>query len=472
MISTKDKIHGCDVGRGVVIGYTPEIGWWAYVENPNLRRKIEKGKTKYITKAKTVRITRGGKTYEVQKRVRIPVREVWLVKDLSEVVKEGDVVVLERTGSNGLRYARMFQDLGAAVYLVDGKLFNRFRSSFGSKDDFSDAKGLYTYAYLYAIKREEKGIPDHLRFIFRDMKDLRLYRLIDVEVKVRYLINAYRRADKDLTNAINRLKDHLTAFLPDSAPFRTRMYILSHLDEFPAMIEDPDYRKIIKYEIERVKMAAKMKERIAVRIREILQAYYPEEYELLQTIPHISIIQIAVLLAYGGMRVAEKMIRTRDELIGYALEGSRRTQSGETDARRKDKERREVLHVFWMHYIQAHQEKHPLHPLVEYLRTSYGGDITKKRYRKYLDKILEVSRLMLKYRLTFEQAVLFRARRLERHLKHIYEQVGGAWELMSQRRLREAYHVAASLKAYREILRITGEDAISRIIDEVLRQRG
>ncbi len=463
-INKQDRIHGCDVGRGVVIGYSGEY-WWAYIEDVNLRKRVEEGKTKYIKKTKTMRITKGGKTIEVQRDIRIPIKEVRLIKNISDIVKKGDVVILERTGANGLRYARMFRRIGARVYIVDGKLFNRFQMIYGGKDDFSDAKGLYTYGYIYALKKS--GSTD-LNIILKDMKEVRLYSLIDDEVKLRYLINAYRRVNKDLTNAINRLRDHLTAFLPDSAPFRTEGYILNHLDEFPTMIEDPDYRNLVEYEIKRVKIAKEHKEETLKRIREYLQHNYSEEYSILKTIPWISDIQIAIILAYGGIRLSLGMINTRDELIGYAVEGTRRIQSGKSDSKNKDKMRKEVLGVFWMYYWSAHKKIHPLHPLVEYLMSSYGGDIIKKRYRKFIDKLLEIVRIMLKYRLPFREAIMFRVKRLELRLNKLYEEVGGVWELMNQRKLKETYHVAASLKAYRSILRITGDDNISKIIEEVL----
>ncbi len=473
-IPTSARIHGHDVGRGFVVGYVHDIGWYVYIDDPNLLRKVKRGRVKVIRKYKTIRISTGGKIYERKKTIRIPIEGVRIVKDLSEIVMPGDVVILERTGANGLRYANILKRIGAKVYVVDGKQFSRFRNGFNpNKEDYTDASMLATYGQIYAMQRDARlseylrtlppYLSDTLLKLLSEIGPLRLYKMHNVELKLRHLINEYRRADADLTDSINRLKDHLTAFLPDPAPFRTRMYILNHLDEFPAMIEDEDYRATVEYEIQRVKIALERKQKIEQRIKEIATAYYPEEWDILGTLPHISTIQKATILAYGGIRVVEGKM-SRDEFIGYALEGTNRKQSGSTDTTNTDKVRREVLHVFWMYYMQAHTSKSPLRPLVGYLKAvSYGGDIFPKRYRKFLDKLLEIARIMLRYRLPFHQALYFRYKQLSDHLVRLYNLGRNA----NRRQMVETGYITASIKTILQMLDMEADSHIQKILDEV-----
>ncbi len=468
------RIHGCDVGRGFVIGYVQDTGWYVYIDDPNLLRKVKRGKVKAIHKHKTIRVSVGNKVYERSQVVRVSVKDKKIVEDLSEVVKPGDIVIMERTGANGLRYANILKRIGAKVYIVDGKQFSRFRNGFNpSKDDYTDASMLATYGQLYIIQRDphlSKYIQDLVPFLsstllkfLKEIGPLRLYIIHKVELKLRHLINEYRRADADLTEAINRLKDHLTAFLPSSDAFRTRKYILNHINEFPSMIEDADYKEAVEYEIERVKISLKRKQMIERRIEQIAMAYYPKEWKILSTLPHISTVQKAVILAYGGIRVVEGKMK-RDEFIGYAIEGTNRKQSGRVDTTSTDKMRREVLHLFWIYYTQAHLSKSPLRPLVEYLKTvSYGGDIFEKRYRKFLDKLFEIVRIMLKYRLSFHQALHYRYKQLSRHLTRLYN----LGKDVKRKQMVEMGYISASIKTILQMLDIEAEPHIQRILDEI-----
>ena len=59
------------------------------------------------------------------KKAKLKAKEI---KNLSELIKNGDTVILEQTGTYGLSYAKRIEQLGATVLIADGKEFKRFRN--------------------------------------------------------------------------------------------------------------------------------------------------------------------------------------------------------------------------------------------------------------------------------------------------------------------------------------------------------
>ena len=94
---------------------------------------------------------------------------------------------------------------------------------------------------------------------------------------------------------------------------------------------------------------------------------------------------------------------------------------------------------------------------------SYGGDIFPKRYRKFLDKLLEIARIMLRYRLPFYQALYFRYKQLSGHLVRLYNL---GWRA-NRRQMVEIGYVAASIKTILQLLDMEADPHIQKILDEV-----
>ena len=60
-------------------------------------------------------------------------------------------MVLEQTGAYGLRWGQVLEDLGAKVYIADGKDFKNFKlyQAVRKKDDYTDAY----YLRLFFLER-------------------------------------------------------------------------------------------------------------------------------------------------------------------------------------------------------------------------------------------------------------------------------------------------------------------------------
>ena len=91
------RVIGCDVAKDFLVFHDVK-GFYLYSEN---KKKTERLKAKLKAKE---------------------------IKNLSELIKNGDTVILEQTGTYGLSYAKRIEQLGATVLIADGKEFKRFRN--------------------------------------------------------------------------------------------------------------------------------------------------------------------------------------------------------------------------------------------------------------------------------------------------------------------------------------------------------
>jgi len=74
--------------------------------------------------------------------------------DLFKDKLQSAIVVLEQTGAYGVRWVQIFENLGAEVYIADGKEFNHYRKGYSSrKDDYTDAYFLRRF-FLNPRKRK------------------------------------------------------------------------------------------------------------------------------------------------------------------------------------------------------------------------------------------------------------------------------------------------------------------------------
>ena len=123
------------------------------------------------------------------------------LNNLKEFNFQNSIIVLEQTGAYGIRWAQIFESLGAAVYIADGKEFNRFRKGNTSrKDDYTDAYFLRKF-FLNPRKRK------HCRKFHTQT------------VNLRALIRQHIRNDKDITKHINRLRQYLAIIFPTAEWF-------------------------------------------------------------------------------------------------------------------------------------------------------------------------------------------------------------------------------------------------------------
>jgi hypothetical protein len=103
-----------------------------------------------------------------------------------------------------------------------------------------------------------------------------------------------------------------------------------------------------------------------------------------------------------------------------------------------------------MIYLQACRKTSPLKPLTDHIRASYaGGHNNKKRYIKFLDKLLEAVYYALKYRLTFHETVSLLIRhKIEQREKLLQKR---REKELSQRELSRLYKTSNLLLVYQDI---------------------
>jgi hypothetical protein len=86
-----------------------------------------------------------------------------------------------------------------------------------------------------------------------------------------------------------------------------------------------------------------------------------------------------------------------------------------------------------MLFLQSHKDSSPYKPLIDLLRSRFGGgNNQKKRYIKFLTDLLELVYHALKYRLSFSQAVAWKVKQLEREKARLRSQLEEAREQGNQ----------------------------------------
>ena len=152
-----------------------------------------------------------------------------------------------------------------------------------------------------------------------------------------------------------------------------------------------------------------------------------KDYEILKSFHGLNDILIATLMAYYWDIEGFKDV---DSFIGYMVMGANPEVSGTSLNRMKtDKARAEVKGKFFMLFLQSNKENSPYKPLIDLLRSRLGGgNNQKKRYIKFLTDLLELVYYALKYRLSFDQAVAWKVKELEREKARLRSQLERARE--------------------------------------------
>ena len=357
------KVWGCDVSKNFLV-FHDGTQYLIYVDN-----------------AKAFRTTR-----------KLP-KDALVLTKLEEIVEKGDIVVLEQTGSYGIRYARKLESLGVKVFVADGKAFKRFRGHRNTtKNDFIDAKFLRK---MFLYKPEEDDEENWIRYIYPFHYDR--YRL-------RVLLRHKIRLEKDLTRFVNRLRQFLANTFSDKDYYDyNRQKLLNRLDDIEKeLYQNPDALTVAALtEIEKIKTTIKAIKLTEKEIESIVLNHH--DYPILKTFP-FGLMTMAALIAYYW---DINLFHSKDAFISYVLMGTKREQSGTSvNCNRTDKTRTEVKALFYMIYLQSFRKESSLYPLAQWVKRNYtGGHQNKKRFIKFAHKLLEMVYYALKHSLTFPETV-------------------------------------------------------------------
>lgn len=349
------KVLGCDVGKGFVILCDGE-NFYFYGSLKELKGRLPR-------------------------RVKI------LNEEELPAVVQNNLVILEQTGFYGVRFAKIFQDLGAVVRVADGKEFKRYRGGRNrDKDDYIDAYHL----------REMLFDDEFSKFItpFQEEK-----------IALRSLVRYKKKLEKDLTRHVNRLRQMLAAVFHDKNYFDlSRSALFKKIPEIKEELQKRDtyFKLIVLSEIEKVEACLKAKKNIEKEFKKIIKAH--PDFEILSSFPHLGDVTIATMMAYY---YDINNFKTADEFIAYMLMGVRKEQSGKSLNRKKtDKTRSEVKANLYMGWIQTKKKDSVFLPLRKYLESRIsGGHNHKKRFVKWADYILRLVYKALKLRLTFREVI-------------------------------------------------------------------
>ncbi|WP_457569286.1 IS110 family transposase [Desulfurobacterium sp.] len=322
-------------------------------------------------------------TKKVPKR-KIPKKaQIKRVKSVSEIVNRGDIVILEQTGTYGIRFAKLFQRAGSKVLIADGKALARFRGGKSTlKNDYVDAQAIRE---MYFSARRRNIHPFHAQ-----------------RYQLRTIVRHYLRLNKELTRAVNRLKQQLVHLFPETGQYHnySRYKLFKHLDDIEKeLLQHPESLTIVALsELRNVRNLLNSIEMVKKEMESIVINH--PDYEILKSF-QLGVIQMAALIAYYW---DINLFRSKDAFIGYCLMGVRHEQSGDSVlSNRTDKSRAEIKGVFYMHFQNAHRRTSPLQPLTLY--TKLQESEYKRRFIKYLDKLLEWIYYGLKYRMTFPEVI-------------------------------------------------------------------
>ena len=347
------------------------------------------------------------------------------LQNLNEFNLQG-LVVLEQTGAYGVRWAQIFESIGAVVYIADGKEFNRFRKGFSSrKDDYTDAYFLRKF-YLNPHKRK------HCR------------RFHPQTVNLRALIRQHIRNDKDITKHINRLRQYLAIIFPREEWLNLpKKRLLKNLETLKEELKKSPHAlsSFALGELQKLEVAYNLQLELEKEISAIAQNH--PDYGILKTFPYFGDILIATLIAFSW---DINDFPDKDAYIGYVLMGAFSEQSGYTVRNtRTDKARTEVKGKFFNLFKLAHRKNppSPYLPLAFYIKTAYTGAPLKRRYIKFITRILELTYYARRYRLSYEEV-------LKRRLAEIEKNIGWLsnkeplpeylYQLQNLHRLREVYN--------------------------------
>ena len=434
------KRLGCDISNGFVVLYDGRK-IWVFVDSQD---------PKAVAKAR--RILRDSNAEHIP-----------TVDDLKRLIR-GKHIIAEVTGAYGIRYALLFQSLGATVSFVDPKVLSRERNK---KRDTEDARLLYNY-------------------------EGRTYQYEDLELELRHLVNAHRSLTGFITSSFNRFKQALAGALftenyhtldrykfitSNYQPTKIFLHILQNLEAVhPVNNTHGHLIERAKYEGKHVLLILERLREVRSRIREILKQHpYTER---LERIPYTGFIQKATIIAYAW---DIQRFSSPDRFVSYMLVSQTHEESGQQERDWRDRKRVIVKANLWHVYLQSRRRrnnrgkeiKNPYWPIVEIYdeRIPPGkrgrGKIV---FIKFIDWWLRMVYHVLKYDASFEDIIsrmlkdlLQDEERLTRAIANLLRRpnlyaghVGGRYCRCAGCRLKKNEHqlqqVRRWIKAYREIL--------------------
>jgi transposase len=333
-------------------------------------------------------------------------------KSLQKLVNNS-IVVIEQTGAYGLRWGQVLEDLGAKVYIADGKDFKNFKlyQAVKKKDDYTDAY----YLRLFFFERSKR--------VWRFNKEL---------AHLRALIRQHMRNEKDITKHANRLSQYLAVIFPTKNYCDLdRKKFLKVLDEIEQELKQTPHALsgLALMELSKLKLVLDWHNKLEAEITSIARNH--KDYEILKSFHGLNDILIATLIAYYWDIERFKDV---DSFIGYMVMGANPEVSGTSLNRMKtDKARAEIKGKFFMLFLQSHKDNSPYKPIIDLLRSRLGGgNNQKKRYIKFLTDLLELVYYALKYRLSFSQAVAWKVKELEKEKARLRSQLERAREQGNQ----------------------------------------
>lgn len=357
---------------------------------------------------------------------------------LKELV-ENSIVVLEQTGSYGVRWAYILSDFGAKVFIADGKEFKAFRHGRSrKKGDYIDAFYLRRF-YLSKSKRKYcKPFNPHM-------------------ISLRALIRQHIRNDKDITKHMNRLMQYLAVIMPYEPYYNLKKAkLVKVLPEIENKLKDNPHAlsTLALSELKKLKASLEEQENLEAEIKSIVK-HHPD-YEILKSFPYFGDILIATLIAYYWDINSFSHVYG---FIAYTIMGANYQQSGKSVWEIKtDKARTEIKGKFFNLFRSSHISnrkgyKHPYNPLIENLRKLIsGGHNLKKRYIKFLSRLFELIYYALKYRMTYAEVLTFKIQELEKNLNRLK-----SYDELDKIKGYELHRLIENLDTYRDMLALASE---------------
>ena len=341
------------------------------------------------------------------------------IGDFVSFVNPGDVVVMEQTGNYSLPWLfNLLSKKTVEVYIAHTTALRRFRDLKGvSKNDAMDS--LLLREMFISGNREAFQKFDIDRFWLRF-----------------YFFN-YRRAVKDFSITVNRLRNFLMLYRPDLANFKTSKKGLEELKKHFEKRRRVDYVAGYIYRLAE-KLLLTLEDRKNFEGEVHKRVVLHKDYEILRSFPHFSDLIIAGLVAtywdierfkssrtktIRGGKVVSVKVKAVDKFRAYLIGSTKRWQSGKMDKQKKTQKRPYILGLLYTVYIQAGKKSSPLYPLWHYVRERYHLLSGYQRYYKFLGYLLGLVYLSVKNRWTFKEVIEHKVKSLDGELKEVYNQI-------------------------------------------------
>ena len=341
------------------------------------------------------------------------------IEDFVSSVNPGDVVVMEQTGNYSLPWIfNLLSKKTVDIYIAHTTALRRFR----------DLKGVSKNDAMDSLLLREMFISGN-REAFQKFEIDRFW--------LRFYFFNYRRAVKDFSITVNRLRNFLMLYKPEVANFRTSKKGLEELKKQFEKRKKVDYVAGYVYRLAE-KLLLTLEDRKNFESELHKRVVLHKDYELLKTFPHFSDLIIAGLVAtywdierfkstrtktIRGGKVVSVKVKAVDKFRAYLIGSTKRWQSGKMDKQKKIQKRPYILGLLYTVYIQAGKKNSPLYPLWHYVRERYNLLSGYQRYYKFLGYLLGLVYLSVKNRWTFKEVIQHKAKALDGELKEVYNQI-------------------------------------------------